>query len=231
MSGPAHLPSEPAHRRGPFAPDRSPARARLREATIALVLERGLEGVDPQALCARAGFEPAEFKRDFGGVPECALRVYLANIDEFDRVLRAAADPADPWRLRLRRTAYAAARHVRDRPLSTRFDMIAMLEAGEVAQAHRDRYVRTLVDLIDEGRNELDDPEALGSATAESVFGAIYALLARELVGKGGTRRAEETVPQLMYLAVRPYLGERVAREELAVPPPAAWGRRGRPMP
>jgi AcrR family transcriptional regulator len=212
--------SEPAHRCGPFAPQSSPARARLREATIALVLERGLEGVEAAALCERAGFDEGRFEREFGGVGECALQVYLANIAEFDRTLDRAADPAAPWRERLRASAYAAARHVRARPLSTRFDMVAMLAAGDLAQAHRDRYVRRIVALIDEGRAELADPGSLGPSVAEGVFGSIYQLLARELVREGGTGGAEAIVPQLMYIAVRPYLGEQAAREELAMPPP-----------
>jgi hypothetical protein len=201
---------EPEHRFGPFSPGHSPARARLRAATIELV----------EALCRRADFDQTEFERDFDGVRDCAMRVYLANIAEFDRVLGAAADPAGPWRLRLRTTAYATARFVRDRPLSTRFDMLAMLAAGDLAQAHRDRYVQGLIDLIDEGRQELSEPEALGRATAEGVFGSIYQFLARELVGEGRTGGAVEVVPQLMYIAVRPYLGDDAAREELAMPPP-----------
>jgi AcrR family transcriptional regulator len=214
--------AEPGHRSGPFAPSTSPTWARLREATIALVLERGLDALDVPSLCVRAGFDPAAFEREFDGVRDCALQVYLANIEEFDRALAAAVDPAEPWRDRLRATAYAAARHVRDRPASTRFDMIAALGLGELAQAHRDRYVRRLVALVDEGRGEMADPEALGPATAEGVFGAVYQQLARELAGGGRNdpARAEQVVPQLMYLAVRPYLGEDLAREELSTPPP-----------
>jgi AcrR family transcriptional regulator len=140
---------------------------RLREATIALVLERRLYAVDTAALWARADYDPAAFERD----------------------------PADPWRARLRATAYAAALYLRDRPLATRFDMLAVLGIGEMARAHRDRYVRRLVELIDEGRGEMADPTPSGPATAEGVFGAIYGQLAREL-GGGGTRGgAEEVVP------------------------------------
>lgn len=219
--------SEPDHRFGPFAPLRSPGRARLRRAMIELVLEQGLNGVDADMLCARAEFDRGEFARDFDGVRDCAMQVYVANIGEFDRVLNAAVDATDPWRLRLRASACAAARHVRDRPLSTRFDMLAMLEAGELAQAHRDRHVRWLIALIDEGRQELPDPSAVGPATAEGIFGAIYRLLARELVGEGRIGRAEEIVPQLMYLAVRPYLGHEVALEELEQAPPAQSGAGG----
>jgi AcrR family transcriptional regulator len=211
--------SEPGHRFGFFSPLHSPQRAQLRAATIALVLERGLEGASIEAICACAGFDPDEFRREFTGVRDCALAVYLANIAEFDRVLSAAVDPRDDWRTRLRATVYAAARYIRDRPLSTRFDVVAMLAAGEPAQAHRDRYAGRLIGLIDEGRQEMADPGALSRATAEGIFGSIYRFLARELQGEGRVAHAERIVPQLMAAAVRPYLGTAAAEEELAIPP------------
>ncbi len=60
--------------------------------------------------------------------------------------------------------------------------MTTILEVGSLAQAHRDRYVSHLVDLIDEGRWALADPDAVSRSAAEGVFGSIYGLLARELV-------------------------------------------------
>jgi hypothetical protein len=80
--------------------------------------------------------------------------------------------------------------------------------------------VRRLVKLIDEGRQETADPDALSPALAEAVFGSIYQTLARELGGAGSGAEPEQFVPQLMYLAVRPYLGEAAAREELTMPAP-----------
>jgi hypothetical protein len=212
---------EPPHRLGPFSPAVSPARSRLRAAIVALAGERGLADVEAGELCERAAFGRARFEREFGDVAGCALQVYRANIAEFDRALEAAVDPAAPWRERLRASAYATARHVLRRPASTRFDMLAVLALGEPAQAHRDRYVRGIIDLIDEGRGEMADPAALGRATAESTFGAIYRTLARELARGTRPARAEELVPQLLYVALRPYLGPETAAEELAIAPPA----------
>lgn len=212
--------AEPAHRFGPFAPRLAPERARVREALIALAAERGLQGASVAVVCERAGVEPAAFARDFAGLDDCAMQVYLANIAEFDRIVFAPAARPGPWRERLRRLAYATARYVRDRPLETRFDMVTMLSGGELAQAHRDRYVKRFVELIDEGRQELADPAASSPATAEAAFGSIYELLAKELQGGGGTDAAERIVPQLMYIAVRPYLGHEAALAELSIPPP-----------
>ena len=97
--GPGRMPvSEPPHRRGPFA---SPERARLRQALVDLATEGRLESVSAAALCERAGYAPERFAEQFADVRGAAMAVYLADIDEFDRRLDAAADPADPWRERL----------------------------------------------------------------------------------------------------------------------------------
>lgn len=212
--------SEPEHSQGPFAVDLAPQAARLRRALIDLVAERGFEGLGVEDVCARARLPRSAFEARFADLRECALAVYLADMADYDRAIAAAVDSAAPWRTRLRETAYATARYIAARPCATNFDVVAMLAVGEIAQAHRDRYVRRLVDLIDEGRREPGAPASLTPATAEGVFGAIYQLLSRELVGEARTAGAAELVPQLMYLAVRPYLGDGAAREELSTPPP-----------
>lgn len=85
-----------------------------------------------------------------------------------------------------------------------------------MAQALRDRYLQRIVDLIDQGRADMDDPEALGRGVAEGVCGAIYSFLIHELQkDAAGIRTPEEFVPDLMYIAVRPYLGHAAAQEEL----------------
>ncbi len=212
------------HRIGPFAPSNSLTWARLRAATIAVVVSLGLGDDGAAQICSQAGIDRGRFEREFGSVRECALRVYVANIDDFDRAVFGAVERVQGWPLRLRVAAYAAARYVEEHPLSTRFDVIHMLEAGEIAQAQRDRYLQRVVALVHEGREQREDPESVGVAMAESLVGSMYRLLTREMVGKGGLPAIEEAIPQLMYVAVRPYLGEGAARRELSIPPPARDG-------
>jgi hypothetical protein len=82
-----------------------------------------------------------------------------------------------------------------------------------------------IVDLIDAGRNELADPDAIGRGVAEGVLGSIYEITIRDLASGLGTSSAEAIVPQLMYVAVRPYVGHELAREELVLPAPPEPGR------
>jgi hypothetical protein len=75
--------------------------------------------------------------------------------------------------------------------------------------------------MIDEGRKELDDPDSMSRSSAEWVAGSYMEMMLKRL-GRQGPM-AKELVPQLMYMAVRPYLGEEAAKEELAMPPPRHW--------
>jgi AcrR family transcriptional regulator len=210
-------------RAGPFSAAGSPARARLRDAAMELVVERGYEGVTLEMVLERAGVNGAGGSHDFADLRDLCTQIYLANIGEFDRLVFAAADRHREWRERLRAAAYTAAAYVRDRPLETRFDMIQMLQAGPTAQALRDRYVARIVDLIDEGRGELDDPDSVSRSVAEGVLGAIYGYVVKELQAGRGTDEATEMVPELMYIAVRPYVGHEAAREELTIPQPGRF--------
>jgi AcrR family transcriptional regulator len=197
-----------------------------------LVVERGYDGTTEEMVIARAGVEREEFERDFGDLQECCMLVYRENIADFNRVVFGAAEASgDRWRDRLRAAGYAAARYIDARPVQTRFDMIQMLGFGDMAQAYRDRYLGELVDLIDEGRKELPDPDSMSRDVALGVFGSVYQFLLRELEGSREPLKAESFVPQLMYIAVRPYLGHDVAHEELTMeaPPPAEMEGAGPP--
>ncbi len=216
--------SEPAQRLGPFAPSVSPQRARLRTAMIAVALERGLGDDGLPLVCERAAVDPADFEREFGGLRDCALRVYEANIAEFDRIVFGAVDAERSWLSRLRAAAYAALRYIAARPAEARFNFIAMLEAGAMAQAYRDRYIQRIVALIDEGRYETRDPDALAPGVAESVVGAVYQFLTRQVNRDADVETIDRYAPELLYIAVRPYLGEETARAELTRPAPEIGG-------
>jgi AcrR family transcriptional regulator len=194
-------------------------RERIREAVVDLVLECGCEETTAAAVSARAGIDPAAFERHFADIGECLLDAYLNYAGEFDRRVFAGFDRKETWRDGLRVAAYEAARYVEQHPREIRFGVIGLLQAGPVVQAHRANHMQRLVDLLDRGRQELDDPESLGRPAAEGVLGSINELLLKEFQ-QGMVKSPQGYVPDLMYLAVRPYLGHDVAREELSIPPP-----------
>jgi AcrR family transcriptional regulator len=201
-------------------------RERIREAVVDLVLERGCEGTTAAMVSERAGIQPGAFERNFADIGECLLDAYLTCAGEFDRRVFDAFEAGETWRDGLRVAAYEAARYVERHPREIRFGAVGLLQAGPVVQAHRANHMQRLVDLVDCGRQELDDPESLGRPAAEGVLGSINELMVKEF-HKGVVRSPQGYVPDLMYLAVRPYLGHDVAREELSIPAPPEEGLGG----
>jgi AcrR family transcriptional regulator len=199
-------------------------RERLREATIDVVLERGNDGADVESVTDRAGVDRAAFDRHFESLEDCILQAYWTHTNEFTVLVRAAFDRGGTWRDSLRAAAYAAARYIRDNPRIVRFGTLQLFQAGPMAQAAREGHLHQMVELIDAGRQELDDPDSIGRNVAEGVFGSIYELVVRDMQAGRGVRAAEEFVPEMMYIAVRPYLGQEAAREELSIPPPSESG-------
>ena len=148
------------------------------------------------------------------------LKTYQYCREEFNGLLFAAYEGERTWRDGLRAAAYAAAYYLRDHPDVVRFGTVEMFKAGLTAQSYRESHLQEMVDLIDAGRQELEDPESVGRGVAEATFGSIYEFIIKEVQSGRGTAHGEEFVPDLMYLAVRPYLGHERAREELSIPPP-----------
>jgi AcrR family transcriptional regulator len=197
------------------------------DAVVELMVGRGYSELTAAAVAERAGIDQAKFDRLFADLEDCVLCVYWLHTDSFTDVVFGAYEEGERWRDGLRLAAYAAARWIRDNPAIVRFGTVEMFGAGLMAQAQRESHLHRMVDLIDAGRQELDDPDSVSRGVAESVFGSIYEFLVRELQKEGGgTRAAESFVPDLMYLAVRPYLGHEVAREELSIPAPPELHRR-----
>ena len=195
-------------------------RQRLGVAVIELMAESGYEGLSAEAIAARAGIERTAFKRHFPDVHACVLQVYWEYTEAFTELVYAAFATEVRWRDGFRAAAYAAARYIRDNPQVVRFGTVQMFGAGLMAQAQRESHLQRMVDLIDAGRQELADPDSIGRNVAEGVLGSIYGQIVQEVQSGRGTRSAEDFVPDLMYLAVRPYLGHDIAREELSIPPP-----------
>lgn len=200
------------------------ARERIREVMLDLFVANGVEATSVEMVIERAGVSRAEFDCLFDGKDDLYLQVFYEISGAFERDLFAAYDAHDNWRDGLRASAYFAARFFRDRPRETAFGTVHMFAAGEVAQAHRERQLHRMVELIDRGRQELDDPGSMSRGVAESTFGAIYERLLAKLRAGEGTGAALDFVPDLMYVAVRPYLGHRAALEELSIPPPSEAG-------
>jgi AcrR family transcriptional regulator len=195
-----------------------PARERIATAAIELIGDNGYASVTIEAICERAQAGRAHFDRCFADLEDCFLSIHDEVTAKFcDRVMSAYEVP-ESWHDRIWAAGWAAMRYFREDPVRARFLMVEVNGAGISAQAHRDRLMQRLADLLDAGRDELEVPGSVSRCTAEVAAGAIYGTILTKIEA-GWIDRGEEFLPELVYMAVMPYLGARAAEDELLVQP------------
>lgn len=188
-------------------------------AVILAVGERGYELATVSDFCERSGISRTEFDALFSDKAEVTLRVLEAYIEDFKCRLRRAYASEPGWPANLRAVAYETARWIRDNPAASRFGMVAVLDAGDMARVRREETFKWCADLIDEGRGVAPDPTAVPAAAPLMAVGAVAETLRR--VEDGAVQLGiAETVAPMMYWAVRPYLGEEAALQEFEMPLP-----------
>jgi len=195
-----------------------PVRKRIATAMVELAAEDGLEAITVAQICERAGVGRAAFDASFGGKEDCFLRIHGEVALEFCQRTSAAFTGPRAWHDRIWAGAWAAMRFLQEDAQRARFFVVAVNGAGSRAQARRDRVLQGLADMIDAGRGELEEPESVSRCTAEMVAGAIYGTIMTK-VRDGAIERNEEFLPELVYMAMMPYLGARAAEDELLVQP------------
>jgi AcrR family transcriptional regulator len=190
-------------------------------ALVELIAERGYEATDIEAVIRRAGIERAEFDRRFADKEDCVLKVYEAFIADFEAEVRAAYEAFPDWPTSLRAAAYAAADWMEERPQTARFGGVDVLYArNEMIRVRREEVFQYCAGLIDAGRAVAPDPAAVPEAAPIMAIGAVAQMLTQRMQ-RGVDLESPRMVPELMYAAVKPYLGEDAARFELHAPRPS----------
>lgn len=195
-----------------------PDRRSIAEALIGLCYERGYRETTESMLIERAGVGRVEFRHQFTDLENCFCEVYREMQDELvERVVDAVLEK-HTWRDRLRATAYAMADYVTDDERRTHFMFVEARTAGDRALDLMGEGYDRLFDLIDEGRLQPGARDSITRTTAEAIGGTLFfQMFASYEPGSIDAVRAR--VPELMYLAVLPYLGREAAEQELQMQP------------
>jgi hypothetical protein len=196
----------------------------LRQAALELIAERrDYEAVGLAELLARGGVEASWFEERFADHDDCLLWAATRELRAFTERMWEIYDARRGWREGLRAVAYEMADAMDSDPRFAVVTTVTMTYGGEHGTLERDAAMHTMIDMVDLGRQEMADPGEVGRAPAEATVGAIF--FAMRAAASGEDRLApEQAVPQFMYMAVRPYLGDEAAREELSLPRPGPPG-------
>jgi AcrR family transcriptional regulator len=193
-------------------------------ALVEVVTERGYEATTVDAVVRRAGIGMGAFRRRFADKEDCVQQVFEGFIEDFLAQVRGAFEAEERWPTSLRAAAYATTDWIDDHPDTARFGMVDVLAArNEMIRVRREEIFVWCAGLIDAGRALAPDPAAVPESAAVMAIGAVVQIVARRMQ-TGEDLQLGRLVPELMYGAVRPYLGEEAARAELAAPRPARRG-------
>ena len=200
--------------------DPDPAeRARLTAALTELAAERGYAQLSQADLLRHTGLEEDAFHRHFADLDACAAAAVQAGTEELLTRAAAAFVAQQGWRNQLRAVAYTLLAFLQENPPRARLMVVDSLVAGPEAMAIREGGMRGLTELIDQGRQEMADPDSVPRAAAETTAGVIYNRM-HVAIEAGDLSVGEAMVPELMFTAVLPYCGTEAALEELEIPAP-----------
>jgi AcrR family transcriptional regulator len=185
---------------------------------VKMVGSHGFAAVDVRAVCDQAQVNRAHFDRCFADLEDCFLGLHDETMADLCGRVEAACDGRETWHDRIWAAGLAAMRFLQEDPVRARFLVVAVNGAGGGAQSRRDRIVQRIADLLDRGRGEVEGERPVSRCTAEIAAGAVYGTILTR-VESGSIDRGEEFLPELIYLAVMPYLGARAAEDELLVQP------------
>ncbi len=191
----------------------SSERAQIVAALVEVAAERGYGETTIELVLDRAGLDRPAFDRHFRGKYDCFISAWQEQNEHCLEAMVRAYESRREWPDRLRAVAYEVIEGLSDDPSRASFG-VEVLAAGDAARARRDMTMRVIASLIDAGRQEMDDPDAVPHTTAEALAGSAYGQIYSRVV-RGAVDELPGLVPQLMSAAVMPYLGMEAAMSEL----------------
>ena len=197
---------------------RDPARERIAAAIVEMVAEHGFLTIGIAEVCARADVSRAHFNRCFADLEDCFLAIHNEAMEDLCGRVDAVSEGRESWHDRIWAAGVAAMRFLQEDAARARFLVVSVNGSGAGAQRRRDRIVGRIADFLDGGRGEVEGERRTSRCTAEIAAGAVYNTIFSK-IESGSIERGEEFLPELIYLATMPYLGQRAAEDELTVQP------------
>ncbi len=160
-----------------------------------------------------AGVSRATFYELFRDKEDC----FVATMDDWIRMLAAAIQPVvyaerdgRGWPGKVRDVLTALLNFIAAKPDHATAAIVEALAAGERAYDRYSAAAHLLVSQLDQGRAFMADIPSPPSGTARAIIGGGESLIVAEL-GSGRGERVPELLPDILYLALTPYMGQEAA--------------------
>jgi AcrR family transcriptional regulator len=192
---------------------RETQRARMLQAMVQAVADKGYARVAVADVIQRAGVSRKTFYEQFANKEECFLAAYdtgvdglLAGIDD------ALAELAPDWLAAARRAVEVYLTRLADNPAFARAFQIEVLGAGAQALARRDavqeRFAQQLAGIHRRARVDIPEIPVLAPHTFRAAVGAVNELVTAHVLARGAG-----TLPELTDAILDVHLALLVGRE------------------
>jgi AcrR family transcriptional regulator len=183
-------------------------RERLLAATEQLMAERGCTGTTIERIAKEARVSSITFYDHFASKEEALVAAFERVVEE-GRARLATEVPGDlPWPEQIRAGLRALLATIAAKPGWGRVCLIETQKGGPGLLAHYEAVLDSVVPKLREGREFSADAEDLPETLEETIVAGIAWLLRERLEVDGGEGiEVEAMLPELLDVALRPYLG------------------------
>jgi AcrR family transcriptional regulator len=169
--------------------------------------EKGYGATTIADICERAGVSRATFYELFKDKEDCfhaAMELSLA--DAMGRIVEVYS-PDKPWATTVREAAAVFLDLLASRPA---FARMALVEAPSASERGFELYAsgkRVLQSLLDRGRDDPIEEQAIPSSAGRAALAAAESLIVGQILA-GNAERLRELLPDVVYITTVPYLGQ-----------------------
>jgi len=213
---PEHLQAKPAGRhRLPPEVRAEHQRERILDAAIGVFAERGFQGTTIDDVVAAAKVGVGSFYDLFDNKADCFVQAYERIVADA-RTRISAAVPADAsWPEQAFAALRALLELIEAEPVRARVALVEVQTAGPEALTRHEETVDSVIPLLAQGRAENPALAELPSHLEEATVGGLAWLLQQRLV-QGEFEGAEAYLPDVLEIAVVPYIGREATASLLA---------------
>jgi AcrR family transcriptional regulator len=185
-------------------------RERLLVAVAKTTAEKGYGATTIGDVCAAAGVSRATFYELFKDKEDCFHAAMELSLADAMGSIVAVYSPDKPWATMVRDATAAFLELLASRPTFARMALIEAPACGDRAFQLYASGKRVLQSLLERGRDDPVEEEAIPTSAARAALAAGESLIVGQILS-GNTARLPELLPDIVYITTLPYLGQEEA--------------------
>jgi AcrR family transcriptional regulator len=216
VSLPEHLQAKPAgrHRLSPEVRAEH-QREHILDAAIGVFAERGFQGTTIDDIVAAGKVGVGSFYDLFDNKPDCFVQAYERIVAGARERIASAVPSESAWPEQACAALRALLELIEAEPVRARVALVEVQTAGPEALTRHEETVDSVIPLLARGRAENPALAELPSHIEEAIVGGLAWLL-QQRIAQGEFEGAEAYLPDVLEIAVVPYIGREAAASLLA---------------